>query len=206
MSDKKLYKETFDSIQMSEEAFRKVINMNKNTKIQSKRTRKLYKVAAATVATLAFLLISGNAISYAATGNTLMENVTIYMNGEKVDDSKVKTYTDKNGATCYEVELDENDGGSGEMVVEIFDTTYSFGTDKEGENAVALEIVPLQGVVKQEEEQILLIIGDNLTKFDITDDFKDGNASGTFILDGVTYEYTIEGTIDNNTVNIQTKE
>ena len=200
MSNKKLYKETFDSIQMSEETFRKVMNMNENTQLTPKRTFKFHNVAVAAVATFALLFISSNAISYAATGNTLMETVTIYMNGNKVDDAQVKSYTDKNGNTHYEMEIDAQKGSTGKVI--ISDTNsgrdYSFKT--------TINISLLEGTVKQEEDQVVLVIGDDQKKIVITDDFKDGTAKGTFTLDGIDYEYVVEGTTDNNTVNIQKQE
>lgn len=206
MSNKKLYKETFDSIQMSEEAFRKVINMNENTQQTPKRRFKFHNVVVAAVATFALLFISSNAISYAATGNTLMETVTIYMNGNKVDDSQVKSYTDKNGNTHYEMEIDAQDGASGEVVISNTSSgmDYSFSVTEDNETTVNVTL--LQGTVKQEGDQVVLVIGDDQKKIVITDDFKDGTAKGTFTLDGIDYEYMVEGTTDNNTVNIQKQE
>lgn len=209
MSNKKLYKETFDSIQMSEETFRKVMNMNENTQLTPKRTFKFHNVAVAAVATFALLFISSNAISYAATGNTLLETVTIYMNGNKVDDSQLKSYTDKNGNTHYEMELEKEDGSSGEIVVydAASDMGYSVSLDSETDsNKATLNLTLIQGTVKQEGDQVILVIGDDQKKIEITDDFKDGTAKGTFTLDGIVYEYVVEGTIDNNTLNIQKQE
>ena len=159
--------------------------------------------------TFALLFISSNAISYAATGNTLMETVTIYMNGNKVDDSQLKSYTDKNGNTHYEMELEKEDDSSGEIVV--YDTAsdmgYSVSLDSETDsNKATLNLTLIQGTVKQEGDQVILVIGDDQKKIEITDDFKDGTAKGTFTLDGIVYEYVVEGTIDNNTLNIQKQE
>ena len=209
MSNKKLYKDTFDSIQLSEEAFRKVINMNKQTKLLPKRTFKFQNIIVATVATFALLFISSNAISYAATGNTLIENVTIYMNENKVDDSQVTSYTNKNGNIHYEMEIDEKGDSSRKIVITdtALDMGYSISYDEETENnETTLNISIIQATVKQKGDQVVLVIGDDQQKILITDDFKDGTATGTFTLDGITYEYVVEGTIDSNTVNIQKLE
>ena len=209
MSNKKLYKQTFDSIQMSEEAFRKVMNMKENTQPTPKRTLKFQNVIMAAVAAFALLFISGNAISYAATGTTLLESVTVYMSKTKADDSPLTSYTDKNGYTHYKIEFPKKDNSSGEIIVsdKAPDMGYSISYDTKTENnETTLNISIIEATVQQEGEQVVLVIGDNKQKTVITDDFKDGTAKGTFTLDEVTYEYVVEGTVKHNTINIQKQE
>ena len=55
--------------------------------------------------------------------------------------------------------------------------------------------------ILQENERIYLVIGDS--KIDITEDFADGECSGTFEFKGVTFEYELSGTVDDYTVDVR---
>lgn len=116
-NNKKLYKDTFDSLQMSDESLRKVRNMSKNDK-----RKRIFKVRYATVmAAIVALFVVSNGVVYAATGSTIVEHVA---NNIKVMDQNEETIdvdvTTENGKVKYKfkgndgsenvLELPENDG------------------------------------------------------------------------------------------------
>lgn len=87
MNNKQLYEDTFDSIEMSEEALKKVKDISNNNK---KKPRKPGVRIAGTVAAAVLIFAVGNGVIYAATGsapiaqmiNMVMERV----NGDKEDE------------------------------------------------------------------------------------------------------------------------
>lgn len=116
MTNKQLYKDTFDSLKMSEEGLRKVRNMSE----KRKTVKRGFRVAVA-VAALAIVVAAGNAGIYAATGDTLIDKVTqqvsIYINGQKAEDSDYKTYTNEDGSTTYEVTVPDDGSGDAKFYI-----------------------------------------------------------------------------------------
>lgn len=53
-----------------------------------------------------------------------------------------------------------------------------------------------------EADKIYLVIGGNLKRIDITEDFADGKCSGTVELEGVTYNYEVTGTLEDNSIRL----
>lgn len=97
MDSKQFYKETFDSIQMSEESIRKVKNMSEDNK--KRRQLKNGFRAAIAAASLVAVFAIGNVAVYAATGSSLVEKaaekISVYINGEKADvDNITKDFED----------------------------------------------------------------------------------------------------------------
>ena len=144
-NNKKLYKDTFDSLQMSDESLRKVRNMSKNEK-----RKRIFKVRYATVmAAIVALFVVSNGVAYAATGSTIVEHVAnnikvIDKNGENVDVDVTK----ENGNVKYKfkgsdgsenvLELPESDGKN-EYDIEVKDNDgeidYVIKDDSEKESA-----------------------------------------------------------------------
>ena len=73
------YKETFTGIHAPEALSRKVRNMSR---LENKKVRgSLMKKVAIAAAIAGVLFVGGNGVAYAATGNSLVENVKILFNG-----------------------------------------------------------------------------------------------------------------------------
>lgn len=205
MSNKKLYKDTFDKITMSEEAFGKVREMRIN---EQKTKRKMSFRFATVLAALAVVFALSNGIAYAASGSTLVEKVVIYIDGQMHDASEMTKMMDEDGNECYEYEFKE---GESEVAV-----SYSMDENAQGKNNMSVEeeyntnssteeTTIFYGVLEEEDGKVFLIIGNNLKKIDITDDFQDGNASGEFELEGESYQYTIEGSVKDSSITFQNK-
>lgn len=78
MKIKKEYKETFTGIHAPEALSRKVRNMSR---VNKRSGISIIKKVAVAVALAGVVFIGGNGIAYAATGNSLVENVIILFNG-----------------------------------------------------------------------------------------------------------------------------
>lgn len=107
-----LYKSTFESVHASDELKGKVENMANNKKrIWNSTLKKVGTVAA--VAAIVFA--TGNVATYAATGNNLIDAISIKMNGDSISPSdknngdKFEKKTDEKGRTYYESSYDKGD-------------------------------------------------------------------------------------------------
>lgn len=185
MNNKKLYKDTFDEITMSEEAFGKVRNM----KIEGKKTkRKLCFRFATVLAALVVVFALSNGIAYAATGSSLIEKaVDIWYEDE--NGMIVEMYID--GEKQENISSDIEKSGHYEWI-------YENGVKQEMDISYAYV-----GKVKEIDGRVYLILGDNEKRFDITEDFKDGEAEVEVECFGNTLLYTVEGTVEDNDINIQ---
>lgn len=81
MNNKEFYTDTFNEVHVPAAVLGKVRDM-KMEKTTIKRQNKL-RYAVSAVAVLAVCLIASNGICYAATGDTWIQKVTFYVNGEK---------------------------------------------------------------------------------------------------------------------------
>ena len=103
------YKETFTGIHAPEALSRKVRNMSR---LENKKVRgSLMKKVAIAAAIAGVLFVGGNGVAYAATGNSLVENVKILFNGSSWvaqigDDGREDVIT----YTVIEEETQEPDG------------------------------------------------------------------------------------------------
>lgn len=170
----------------SEDLLRKVEAMkeSKNNK-RSKGIKRTIKFGYAVAAALAVAIISSNIIAYAATGSTWVEKVVVTINGEEREAGVEKVIdNDGNGYVVATVEDDD------ETTIEIFD-----GDDKSVENSL-----PDAEIVKENGKVYLTAEGTKAA--DITEDIKDEKCEGTFEVKGVTYQYTVKGTVDDHTINI----
>ena len=167
-----MYAGVFDEIHASDELLRKVSNMTETTKKKSIRTA--VKVAYAAAAA-AVVLVAGNVIAYASTGEMLLKGL---INGEeqtvsatKEDDGSYSfTCSDANGYS-YNV-LVEGDLGDNPAVVGNFDT-----------------FVP--ELVKENGKTYITV--DEDFKTDITDSVReDGSAVGVFEYNDMTYYYIVD--------------
>lgn len=211
MSNKKLYKDTFDKISMSEEACRRVRNLDVP---EEKKERCGWKYAAAVLAALAILFVSGNTISYAATGNALVDvtkyvgKVSVFINGKKAAESNVKKYTDEDGNETLEINLGGDEQGGSVYITSdtenLEEKNISVDTDIDTQGKEAqVSIAIMDGKVVKNGDKVFLMIGDDEKKIDITEDFSDGKAKGEFTLDNKQYQYSVSGTVKENDIEIQ---
>lgn len=205
MSNKQRYKETFDTMMLSEERIRKVKSMiEKNEKKKMRRTGFRVAVSAA-VLTAVFLI--GNVVSYAATGSTLVEKgmkrVSFCVNKDNVSISGevVQTKNDKDGNTSYEMKSKDGEVSTRISVnnryLEDGSISVVAGTkDKE------LAITLISAKLEKKGKKVYLVIGDGEKRLDITKDFADGEAKGEFNLDGEFYQFVVAGTVEKNDIEI----
>ena len=203
MSNKQFYKETFNSLQMSEEAIRKVKNMSENN-TKKRRLKPVFRAAIA-AASLVVVFAIGNAAVYAATGSSLVEKVSVYINGEKVDVDKITKGRDENGNDYYQLELDEGTDMSSEICMsgdpsEEPEASYYAGTENgyfktrllTMDEKTYLLYLPIDDGSEKKREKMI----------DITEDFKDGKAEGEFVYNNFPYYYKVSGTIEKYKIDI----
>lgn len=186
MNNKEFYKDTFNEVHVPAVLLGKVRDM-KMEKATIKKQSKL-RYAVSVVAVLAFCLIASNGICYAATGDTWIQKVTYYVNGEQ---QELDVTMHKEGDTIVgEVtkEIDETEGE--ERIEMVTDGDVSdFGAEMELSANMKTSLV-------KEDNKIYLVIGDNQKKIDITEDFADGKCNGTFEMENKTYNYEVTGTVE----------
>lgn len=204
MDSKQFYKETFDSIQMSEESIRKVKNMNEDNK--KRRQLKNGFRAAIAAASLVAVFAIGNVAVYAATGSSLVEKaaerISVYINGEKADVDNITKGKDENGNDYYKIELDENKDHSAEIRTEE-------NTTGELKNNSPDTDVPNTRLMKDGKKTYLLVGGEekdndkSIEVVDITKDFEDGRAEGSVIYNGMPYLYKVSGTTEKYNITLE---
>lgn len=170
---RKLYKDTFDEVHAPENLLGKVKNMKKENIKAVKRISK--RTACAAAALLAVVVVSGNAITYAATGSTWLEKARICIKGE---DGYEYTY--------YVEDVENND----ESIVcfQIEDTETSGFTITDA--GIGAELV-------SEDGRVYISAGEGEERTDITDKFVDNVCEGDIIVKGKSCHYVV--TKDANT-------
>ena len=209
MSNKQRYKETFDTMMLSEEGIRKVKSMiEKNGKKKIRRTGFRVAVSAA-VLTAVFLI--GNVAVYAATGSTLVEkgmeklSFCVKKDNVSVTGEVIKTEKDKDGNTSYEMKSKDGQVSSRISVNNRYLETESIsvvaGTD---DKELAVRLISAR--LEKEGKKVYLVIGDKEKRLDITKDFADGTAKCEFELDGESYQFVVAGTVEKNDIEIKKRE
>lgn len=206
MSNKQWYKDTFDSMVMSDEAMRKVRGIMDQK--EKKRMRMGFRVAV-TMAALAVVFAVGNVAVYAATGSTLVEKgieqVSLFIDKKKVDVKDIKQYKDKDGNSVYEIEMDGTKGHEAEVRA-VWDEENMKDENMSGVMDVdedELKMTLIGRELKKKGKKTYLVVGANQQEIDITKDFADGDAKGTFELDGQTYKYRVSGTVEKYDIEIE---
>ena len=209
MSNKQRYKDTIDTMMLSEERIRKVKSMiEKNGKKKIRRTG--FRVAVS-AAVLAAVFLIGNVAVYAATGSTLvekgMEKVSFCVKKDNVSvtGEVIKTEKDKDGNTSYEMKSKDGQVSSRISVNNRYLETESIsvvaGTD---DKELAVRLISAR--LEKEGKKVYLVIGDKEKRLDITKDFADGTAKGEFELDGESYQFVVAGTVEKNDIEIKQRE
>ncbi|MBQ6695508.1 MAG: hypothetical protein IJN16_02265 [Lachnospiraceae bacterium] len=113
MTNKEKYQRAFSTLKASEKLEVEDIIMSKN---------KVWTKGIAVAAAIAVCFVGSNSICYAATGETWVEKMMVYFNGEAVE-MDVEVTDLGNGDYSYTMEVPDNSSGSAVIV-----------TDEEGEN------------------------------------------------------------------------
>lgn len=190
MNNKEFYTDTFNEVHVPAAVLGKVRDM-KMEKTTIKRQNKL-RYAVSAVAVLAVCLIASNGICYAATGDTWIQKVTFYVNGEK---QELDMTMHKEGDTLVGEVTREIDGKESYMIITGSDAS-------ESDQVMITDSADKETSLVSEDDKIYLVIGDNLKRIDITEDFADGKCSGTVELEGVTYNYEVTGTLEDNSIRL----
>lgn len=198
MSNKQLYKETFDQMVMSEEAIRKVKdNMERK---ENRRNRAAFRVAVTTAALMGVFIL-GNIVSYAATGTSLvqtgLDNIHLFIDDKEADVNNMEMHKDKDGNLYYEIEIDGDKNSKVEFSASgLAENNLYADVDKD-------EIKIIGGEVKKKGDKIYFQYGKKKDRIDITEDFADGEAKGKFRWDGKTYQYVVTGTVEKYNIEIK---
>lgn len=203
MSNKELYKETFDQMVMSEEAIRKVKdNMERK---ENRRNRTAFRVAVTTAALMGVFIL-GNIVSYAATGNSLvqtgLDSIHLFIDDKEVDVENmdnVEIHKDKDGNISYEIDVDEDEHSKIEFSASGLAENNLYADVDIDKN----EIKIIGGEVKKIGDKIYFQYGKKKDRIDITEDFADGEAKGEFRLGGKTYQYDVTGTVEKYNIEIK---
>ncbi len=201
MNNREFYKETMDEVHIPEAVLGKVRDMKME---QDKlKKREIWRYAVSVFAVLAICFVASNGICYAATGNTWIGKITMYVNGEKIEQNVTLYKDEKNGEEIYYGEIEAEKGvasieitlpeGASEAAYDEAENSISFGSSN----------IEKEYRLISEGSKNYLVVGDNLLKIDITEDFADGKCSGSFELEGVTYQYEITGDMEQYDIEIQ---
>lgn len=217
-NNKQLYQDTFDQIKLSDEGYRQIRNMEESTMIHfdKQNKKRMGFRAAITLAVLTVVFLSANGIAYAATGTTLVEqvagHVSVYIDGKPYDGAKVKKFKDKNGDINYQVSVDDKKDHRTEIIMSESpydislenDTITVTGNPDDDSSSASQET--LKTTVKQIDDATYLIIegiSEKPVQVDITQDYADGSAEGTVQIENAEYQYSVKGTVDEYTVDIE---
>lgn len=102
MTNKDRVADAYNEIHAPDALKRKVMNMNEEKKNKIPAIRKVAKPAICAVATMATIIVASNGICYAATGESLLAQIKLVINGETV-----------------EQEVNLNEEGYGEVLVSL---------------------------------------------------------------------------------------
>lgn len=199
MRNSEYYKKAYDEVHAPAALLGKVMNMKKERKeIKKKSTAKKWLTAAAA---LALCFVASNGISYAATGETWVQKVTIYLNGEPYEQDV--TFHQEGDMFIGEFELPDADEDTVQYVVldemadavDAVDVNYS--TEVASSCTITTELV-------QEDDRVYLVINDDTAnRVDITEDFADGSAAGQYDgFEGMTLKYTVTGNVEEYSVEL----
>ena len=114
MKEKESIKQVYDEIHAPEALLRKVMEMNK----KEFKFRNAVKYVAMAAAALAITVVASNGICYAATGETWIDKIVVYINGVETE-QEITWYEE--GDLIYgtmEVEMDTENPVTIEMITE----------------------------------------------------------------------------------------
>ncbi len=180
MTNREKYQQAFSVLKASKEIQMEEIPMKKNSVV---------KTAVAAAAAVAVCFVGSNSICYAATGETWVEKMMVFINGEATE-TEVNVTNLGNGDYEYSMDVTEDMSSVGMSIV-----TDENGVDRVG--TMETEDVPVFVV---EEGKQYLCFGE--TRTDITEDFSDGEATGEVICESGRYHYVITGTQEEYSISV----
>ncbi len=176
MTNKEKYQQAFSVLKTSGDIEMEEFVM-KGSKTKKFKPAKLIAAAAA----IEVCFVASNSISYAATGDTWVEKMVVYFNGEAVEtDVEVRDLGD--GEYSYSMEVPE-EGVAGIMVI----------TSENGREPSEISYYLSDENVHVQKENGRIYICEAEVKIDITDDFSDGSAEGTIDVNGKKKYYRLTG-------------
>lgn len=207
MKNKETIKHVYDEIHAPDALFGKVMEMDKNKK--QPKARNVIKYAMGTAAAMVFAFVTSNGICYAATGETWVSKAIIYINGEATEQELEWHQEGELLYSTIEIPVEEGDDARVEVYSVITDNEQPVeqmiiasggdeknDTDMETENMFAAELV-------QEDGKVYLVTEEE--KIDITEDFSDGEATGTFTC-YYSMKYVVRGTVEEYDINLSDVE
>lgn len=191
MKFKNEYQNTFQEVHAPVDLSRKVMNMS-NTKNKNKKISFVKKAAMVAALTLV-VLVGGNGAVYAATGNSLFHTVMIYVNGKGYV-ANLEEQVDEDGNVYYSGTYEVEDGAESVFITNEAEITED----------VTYEIQMNTVNVQEKDGKLYLVDGD--MELDITEDLADGEASGAYEKDGVTYQYEVSGENGSWSISVMSGE
>lgn len=206
MKNRESIKHVYDEIHAPDALFGKVMEMDKK---QSKM-RNVVKYAMGTAAAFALAFVTSNGICYAATGVTWISKAIVYINGRATEQEM--EWHQKGDLIYSRLEIPVEEDGEAEVKAFYFSTDeetlpnqVTISSDNgevavEDSTAIPIENMLFSAELVQEDGKVYLMIEEE--KMDITEDFSDGEATGTFTYCGLTLKYTVTGTVEECEISI----
>lgn len=199
-NNKKYVKDVYDEIHAPDALFGKVMDMKNDIKKTS-----ILRYVAGVAATLGVAFVASNGICYAATGETWVEKVKVYIDGEESEEEM--TYHKEGDMVVGEMEIELEDGSTAYIESETPDDGNTPETTISVDNGTVnydIEGCAPTGRLIEEDGKTILLIGNQ--EIDITKDYEDGEATGVVTIDGVGYTYTISGGEEGYSVSVEINE
>ncbi len=190
MTNKEKYQQAFSVLKASRPIEVEDLTMNKN---------KTFKSVVAVAAAFVLCFVASNSICYAATGATWVEKMVVIFNGQEVE-KPVQVTSLGNGDFSYTMPVSDDNGYTQMTIV----------TDEEGLDATPVIVSSDEDVVAQDDTPMISVedagkiyIKYGEAKVDITEDFADGEASGTLKINDLEYEFLVEGNVEVNSITLR---
>ena len=205
MSNQEKFIETFEQVELSELAFQKMKD------VEGKRMKKTIWKYAAAAASLGIVFLVSNTISYAMTGNSIIDEVRrfldvekehIRVNNDEVCEELISSYVGEDGLTYYEY----SDGSKTGVLLDDPKHSSVFDYKIPIEGGFTTGIIVFEGTLYEKDDRTYLELYG--APIDVTEDFADGVITGSFVYTGIhndmseNFEYRVEGTLVDYTVDV----
>lgn len=162
-------------------------------KKQVMRTVALRYATAACVAVLGVFAVT-NGVCYAATGETWVEKVTVFVNGQEQE--MEMTFSQEGDATVARMEVETADGNIVEVSADgdmVTSDDYALSIKEGASDSYQVYGDDNASVLEAADGTVLLSVP-GMDSIDITEQLAHGGvAKGTFDKDGETYSYVVSG-------------
>ena len=161
------------------------------------------RIAAATCAAVLGVFAVTNGVCYAATGETWVEKVTVFVNGQEQEVDM--TFSQEGDATVAEMTVETDEGGSLVVSVDgdmVKSDGYQLSVNEGASGSFQVHGDDGASVLEGEDGTVLLAV-DGVDPIDITSQLAhSGIAKGSFEKNGETYSYEVSGQSGNYNVNL----